>query len=996
MLSSPPVSPAPRIIMAKKNVRKHDDTTSSSDDDDEIHEPKVEGVGGTSTGIKSELRKIPDRLFKREASTRYFQQSTKEVPDMGARMIVAEAVFNNTSFSSSLQEKDVQMIMNMSAFADTLTRAQREQLATVLDDSVNATKRQLGVDSSSTGTDPNAVPTAGTIDSKPPAKRHKSGEERQPDQKLPAQQHAIPVPTTKESIRSIFMEGKRSIKENLPHPFIYQDVVGHSYLLPSECIVDCMAHGILDQNITGKTSTYQHLPESKLAHELAERDPSTRTIYLSLWCDDFEPNYSTKAGRGAVWILTLTLESKESGPAGVSHVYPIAVGLKGKDHNVVLRKIWDDLREIRNGLEVFNGYKDATEKVRGEVVAWTMDQPELRGCNGLLLGGSTSHARFGYAVDISQLEEKMRPCRRCLSHMISTPNEWEDRDHCNLCYNWMAHGTMEYNAPDGFPLNEEKLKPVRLTYEFLKKTVQEVHDKLVNGDWTTTQATTYLKTYGLNLASIEGITTCANNIRAYNQAKEKLATEDNEANRALVESFEEDRVLSPEKHQAWQYPAIWDSDLDLHVHCHQAGMHLLFLGIAKTMVWVIQAWATGRKKYTTLQKSIKQSSTRLEALKLSWLKIQAYQGPKLGGWVSENFMAFAHVLPWLYSSIEDLPDDDTYVLPTRPRKEWNMDENRAWLRSRNLPTDGNADTLKLRVKDNWSLPEAKNIGGLLANVRKVIVSEWFMISYLMGMKGSSDKEVNEASRLIRLFLTHLYDHEASMGQGKQTWLSSYNFVCLLNLPEQINKLGPIRNRWEGGARGEGFLRTVKPMTPGTTRLHWQRHLLTNLIKHKSNVLICGKGKSTYKQAGSGNIDFSSIKLYSSMTEFMRQWASSQPISVFVGKSEAEGMCPPLYSMIKEGSERKYVQISPVEPATKGTYNGQTYHRFEYSEVAIGIDVEDLHVEMYAVLLPMLIDMFDDYKMFTVITDQWTVLDGSFNNILPHYMKREVFRATQED
>jgi len=134
-----------------------------------------------------------------------------------------------------------------------------------------------------------------------------------------------------------------------------------------------------------------------------------------------------------------------------------------------------------------------------------------------------------------------------------------------------------------------------------------------------------------------------------------------------------------------------------------------------------------------------------------------------------------------------------------------MEENCDWLRSRNLPTAGDANTLKLQVRDNWSKPAAKNIGGLLENVRKVIVSEWYMISYLMGMRSATDNEVNEASRLIQLFLTHLYDHEESMGNGKKTWLSSYNFVCLLNLPDQIKKLGPIRNRWEGGPRGEGFL-----------------------------------------------------------------------------------------------------------------------------------------------------------------------------------------------
>ena len=96
-----------------------------------------------------------------------------------------------------------------------------------------------------------------------------------------------------------------------------------------------------------------------------------------------------------------------------------------------------------------------------------------------------------------------------------------------------------------------------------------------------------------------------------------------------------------------------------------------------------------------------------------------------------------------------------------------MDKNQDWLRSRNLSTAGDANTLKLRVRENWSKPEAKNIGGLLENVRKVIVSEWYMLSYLMGMRSATDDEVNEASRLIRLFLTHLYDHEESMGNGKK-------------------------------------------------------------------------------------------------------------------------------------------------------------------------------------------------------------------------------------
>jgi len=106
----------------------------------------------------------------------------------------------------------------------------------------------------------------------------------------------------------------------------------------------------------------------------------------------------------------------------------------------------------------------------------------------------------------------------------------------------------------------------------------------------------------------------------------------------------------------------------------------------------------------------------------------------------------------------------------------------------------------------------------------------------------------------------------------------------------------------------------------------------------------GEEAGTYLQ-GHSNIELSSIKVYTSHTKFMQKWASLQPILVFIGKSEEVGVCPPLYSMIKDASHHKYVLISPVDPPTQQTYNGQTYHQFEYADTAIGINVQDLHIEM---------------------------------------------------
>ena len=357
-----------------------------------------------STSVSSSagrLQELPLGIFSREASQRYFSYVQD---DTGAtNRIVAQAVFKNTSVARNLHSDDVRMIMSMSTLIDTLTRTQRENLAGVLQLAVSCTRRQLG-GVKNVSTAPATRPTPKKLKSSPSL----------------SHQWDIPVPCTKESLRSIFLDGKSSIKENIPHPCIKEDVTGHAYILPSECLVDCMAHGFLDHNVSGKAVTYARLPSSTKAQELAAKDLTRRTIYLSLWCDDFEPNYSIKGGRGSVWLLTLTLESSDSGPTSIHHVYPIAVGLKGTDHNPVLRTLWEDLRSLSTtGKSVFNGYERDMEEVRCEVIAWTMDQPENRGCNGLLLGGSTSFARFGYALDIAQIQDKIRPCRTCFSAMAS-------------------------------------------------------------------------------------------------------------------------------------------------------------------------------------------------------------------------------------------------------------------------------------------------------------------------------------------------------------------------------------------------------------------------------------------------------------------------------------------------------------------------------------------------------------------------------------------------
>ena len=585
--------------------------------------------------------------------------------------LVAQAVFQNPSVSTELHSDDVHMVMNLAMLIDTMTRSQRENLARVLNLCVKCTTRQL---------------LEGLEDV--PEKKGKTFLSRPTGQST---SWNIPVPSSKETLRAIFVEGKNSIKENIQHPMVRMDVPGHAYILPSECLADAILCGILDYNVTGKDSPYVLLPDSIKASLLAATDLSKRTIYLSLWSDDFEPNYSTKAGRGSVWLLTLTLESHESGPAGIPHVYPIAVGLKSEDHNNVLECILNDVKHLKAGISVFNGFKKSTDKLQCEVIAWTMDQPENRTINGLLGGNSTTFARFGYACDISKIFDKIRPCRTCHAKMLSVKceNQWNDRDSCNICNNWMAHGVMDYDPPKNYPeekLNNGKVEPLILTYEFLKKECLYVHNKITSNTWTEENAMAYLKSIGLNDKSCKSLIRNASNMKNLTEAEKALEEEDNEENRLLVESVHELKEENPTEFEPWRHPAVWNAGIEL-TQCHQAGMHLLFLGVVKSMITVVSDWATKQKKNTALRESMRQTMDLLDGIHVSWLKQQPFIGGGLGGWVSENYMAFLRVLPWVYAGFDELPEME-YVQPTEPRSKWTANQCRDWLRSRQLSDKG--------------------------------------------------------------------------------------------------------------------------------------------------------------------------------------------------------------------------------------------------------------------------------------------------------------------
>ena len=62
------------------------------------------------------------------------------------------------------------------------------------------------------------------------------------------------------------------------------------------------------------------------------------------------------------------------------------------------------------------------------------------------------------------------------------------------------------------------------------------------------------------------------------------------------------------------------------------------------------------------------------------------------------------------------------------------------------------------------------------------------------------------------------------------WISSWDFVCLLNLPDAMRQFGPLRNLWEGSYQGEGYLQIAKKHMKTGLRGNWTFNALKKILQ----------------------------------------------------------------------------------------------------------------------------------------------------------------------
>jgi hypothetical protein len=856
----------------------------------------------------------------------------------------------------------------------------------------------------------------------------------------PAHSHGIRIPEDIQKIRSFYLEGKYAILENLPHPPVLDDVPGHAYLRITDCLRDAFALGIPIETIppvaaapVNTSLPVVHSKYSARARQILDNLPPTVgggpeqcvVTFFEFWNDDFEPNSFSKVGRGSAWIKTMTIAAPGEFGNIVHHTYPIAVGKKGDSHNGVEEKIRQELAILRTGqlAPVYVGGIKKFASIRCDLFAALQDQPERRSSNCLALGNGTHSARWLYSCNHAELYPRIRACRKCYASMKQRlrDGQWNlPLDDCPDCLNWnilkdsplaLCQPPKDYpvtflpqhrNAdrttaatPAGSVSGGRLLCPFQISYAGLKRAVKVAHDHITAEQWTTANCEAYLRVECLNADAIHSIMEHARRALAYLKVLQD-PNQDPEA-AAIIRREQE---ANPSRYQMWKFPAVWDREgVEMVVNIDSI-MHLLFLGIVKSSVLIIQEWLVSMRKNDSFIRNNAKHLEHLADMSIDWLRVIKYTGGKLGGWVSENYLGFARVCQWFYQNIgEAMPaPDDSIPPPHLPQDKWLVRHNRGWLKARGLDTSGKAEDLSKRVASFMRqdpVPEPKpqkekratDLDELLSSLHGMIAT------FMQPAVGEGD--VQKAEHQTRVFLNAFDDVDATLrdddAKTQPVVVGKYNFPCLLNLPATMALHGPLRNLWEGGFKGEGFLRTVKPSLSQGFRTKWANNLLRNLLRHRSLCYLLDGPMERHEVCMDTYLKDNSTKLHKHESAYKvhsivaeKAKVHKRPLSVVLVRPDPTGTTRMMVVVKDYDTVVELSLHNGVPPLHKF---GMFYFRVEYkgwvsthgndSGCSWKKDVVPTLTNpsvQHAVLLPKLDSGDDSSSCFAIVSSNWKVLE----------------------
>lgn len=698
----------------------------------------------------------------------------------------------------------------------------------------------------------------------------------------------IVPPADHNGVNRRYLVGKRSYYQNLPIPEVNSLQDGHAYSSILDCGKVALANGITLAHVTTDLTEdqlgdcYGKLWQTPRAAELAAaaRDAGlsadTKIIFYILWRDDVEPNW-TKSNRGSVWLLTLSFVGIGAFEKSKSCTFPLSIGRSKSSHDEMEHLVHDLMRhEAAEPRNLYHGATKTDEKVAFLPFIISTDSPEKRKATGTAMGNGTSHARFRCSADHNRLLAIIRPCDSCRSMMTSgqLPNG------CNECANWdvlKAGGylgdKLKLPPKDKYPMSfledngngfsyltdDGMLVPFQLTFSRLRASYQLAFDNFAGFHWTETEVREFLSVECINTKLVDELLEHGANARTIADIKKKAFNLIEELEHMLLWNAE----IHPEDYSCPPGMAVWIGADGIAIFV-DAPMHLIFLGIIKTTLFMIKKWLGKGGYLEDFLKRCKELNALLNDLHIDWLRIEDFRDGKFGGWVSENFVAFSRVMLWFFQDLgtlmrESVLQEDSEPPSQVPNTTWKQKHYWRWFYDRGLedcilqkPTKAEmkCKILLLMAKDEVPPVMDRSAEHEPKQIEIVLLALDAMITVLMTDEVIPEVTCPLAELRIKHFLTEfdILDQSCLKAGKKPKVISASNYLTLLNLPETMRRFGPLRGIWEGHWCGEGFVRKVKPHLRYGQRVNFGSNAMKHCLKESVLEMAAEKFSGTTCEA----------------------------------------------------------------------------------------------------------------------------------------------------
>ena len=425
------------------------------------------------------------------------------------------------------------------------------------------------------------------------------------------------LPIHHRDIAKFYTKNKFSLYNQLPVPQSHVSE-NHTYVDLHSVIEHYIAFGYhMDESDT-KTSLHPSstILKCKEAEKLQnalkraldeEKKQSLVILFLMVWSDDFEPS-SNLINKHSTWMRTVTICSNIGFGFSSEHTYLLSLGYKSNDHDEVNDIFAKEIIELKKGKWMYSGKYNSRVFVTTQIFVMSADRPERNSLSHIM--GHTGHAtkRWKFAGIINQ--NKLPSCSTCLKIRLSKNNSVVQQNIkvCSKCCDWDYKSTCRYihiDLPENYPRKQHPtsptpplhrevenisfLIPVEQTFDWLKDGCKFCFHNVYHKVWNLSTSDEYMKSLGLP--------------KSFNRS-------------FIVEKAEKLYNLNknhPNPSATLKFPPLWTIGTQIYQYI-DLPMHLLFLGIVKSIIEFTFDWLKAHKKLSLFGRVVEQSHNSIKSL----------------------------------------------------------------------------------------------------------------------------------------------------------------------------------------------------------------------------------------------------------------------------------------------------------------------------------------------------------------------------------------------